>query len=121
MVDEQESAQRQLARQRRMVEALRGSGCYGHAVGTVRILETHISFVVLTGSFAYKIKKSVNLGFVDFTTLERRRFYCGEEMRLNSRLAPHIYLEVVPISGTKWKWKPPVDSVWTTIPHHKPS
>ncbi len=100
MISELVSAELQLARQRRMVEALREPGCYGHAVGAVRILETHISFVVLTGTYAYKIKKSVNLGFVDFTTLERRRFYCGEEMRLNSRLAPHIYLEVVPISGT---------------------
>lgn len=99
MADEQESAQRQLARQRRLVQALRDPACYAHPVGAVRVLETHISFVVLTGAYAYKIKKSVNLGFVDFTTLEKRRFYCGEEMRLNSRLAPEIYLDVVAIGG----------------------
>jgi uncharacterized protein len=64
------------------------------------ILETHISYVLLTGEFAYKIKKAVNLEFLDFTTLEARRFFCGEELRLNRRLAPSIYLDVVPISGT---------------------
>ena len=65
------------------------------------MIETHISFIVLTGTFAYKIKKSVDLGFLDFTTLEKRRFFCQEELRLNARLAPQIYLDVVPIGGTR--------------------
>jgi aminoglycoside phosphotransferase family enzyme len=56
--------------------------------------------VILTGRFAYKIKKPVNLGFLDFSTLERRRKYCEEELRLNRRLAPSIYLDVVPITGS---------------------
>lgn len=70
------------------------------ATGPLEMLETHISWVVLTGEFAYKIKKPLELGFLDYSTLERRRFYCHEELRLNSRLAPHTYLEVVPITGT---------------------
>ncbi|MGQ0577948.1 MAG: bifunctional aminoglycoside phosphotransferase/ATP-binding protein [Betaproteobacteria bacterium] len=84
-----------------LVEALRNPACYSHPVGLIRIIETHISYVVLTGTFAYKIKKSVNFGFLDFTTLEKRRFFCEEELRLNARLAPEIYLDVVPISGTQ--------------------
>lgn len=64
------------------------------------IVETHISWVLLTGQYAYKIKKPVNFGFLDFSTLENRRFYCHEELRLNRRLAAELYLEVVPITGT---------------------
>ena len=51
-------------------------GCYDHAVVRIRHLETHISHLLLTGSYAYKIKKPLNLGFLDFSTLEQRRFYC---------------------------------------------
>jgi hypothetical protein len=64
------------------------------------LIETHISWVILAGSYAYKIKKSLDLGFLDFSTLEKRRFYCQEELRLNKRLAPMMYLSVVPITGT---------------------
>jgi uncharacterized protein len=71
--------------------------CYPHSVSPVQMLETHISRVFLTGAFAYKTKKPVDLGFLDFTTLERRRFYCEEELRLNRRTAPHLYLDVVPV------------------------
>ena len=73
---------------------------YDHSVKKLELLETHISWVVLTGEFAYKIKKPVNFGFLDFSTLEKRRSFCEQEIRLNSRLAPGIYLEVVPITGT---------------------
>ncbi|HEY5995362.1 MAG TPA: AAA family ATPase [Gallionellaceae bacterium] len=66
----------------------------------VRLIETHISWVLLAGRFAYKIKKAVDLGFLDFTTLRSRRFYCEEEIRLNRRLAPQLYLEALPISGS---------------------
>src|SRR5262249_50945478 len=62
-------------------------------------VETHISYVLLGGEYAYKMKKAVNLEFLDFTTLEKRHFYCHEELRLNRRLAPSIYLDVVPIAG----------------------
>jgi len=64
------------------------------------VIETHISYVLLAGAFAYKIKKAVRFDFLDFTTLAQRRFFCHEELRLNRRLAPEIYLDVVPISGT---------------------
>ena len=66
----------------------------------IQVVETHISYVLLTGRLAYKIKKPVNLGFLDFSSLEKRRHCCEEELRLNRRLAPELYLEVVPITGT---------------------
>ena len=64
------------------------------------LVETHISSVILAGEYAYKIKKPLDLGFLDFSTLERRKLFCNEEVRLNGRLAPEIYLSVVPITGT---------------------
>ena len=66
----------------------------------VRTIETHISYVLLTGEFAYKIKKPVDLGFLDFSTLASRKHYCDEELRLNCRLAPQLYVDVLPITGT---------------------
>ena len=83
----------------RIVHALTDPSCYPHPVATVQHVETHISHVLLTGSFAYKIKKPLNLGFLDFSTIEKRRFYCEEELRLNRRLAPDVYLEVVSLNG----------------------
>ncbi|MFO7541541.1 MAG: AAA family ATPase [Thiobacillus sp.] len=69
-------------------------------LGSVQHVETHISHVLLTGEWAYKIKKPLNLGFLDFSTLDKRLHVCREEVRLNRRLAPDIYLGVVPITGT---------------------
>ena len=77
----------------------RARGALGGAT-PARKLETHISFVLLTGAYAYKIKKAVDFGFLDFTTLAARQFFCAEELRLNRRLAPELYLEVVPITGS---------------------
>src|SRR5262245_46788722 len=71
---------------------------YPFAVDTVEVHQTHISMVFLAGAFAYKIKKLVQLGFLDFSTLERRKRFCEEEIRLNRRLAPHVYLGVVPVT-----------------------
>ena len=82
------------------VNALKQAASWPHPVASVRLIETHISWVFLTGDYAYKVKKPVDYGFLDFSTLERRRFYCEEEVRLNRRLAPQIYLDVVPIAGT---------------------
>ncbi len=62
-----------------------------------RLLQTHISYVILAGEMAYKFKKPVDFGFLDFTTLEKRRFYCAEEVRLNRRLCPEIYLGTVAV------------------------
>lgn len=85
--------------QTKLIAALKDPNAYPHPVDQFEVIQTHISWVILTGPFAYKIKKPVNFGFLDFSTLERRRFYCEEELRLNRRLAPQLYLEVVPIRG----------------------
>jgi aminoglycoside phosphotransferase family enzyme/predicted kinase len=69
-------------------------------VAAVRLVETHISWVFLTGAFAYKVKKPLRLEFLDFSSLECRRHFCAEEVRLNRRFAPELYLGVVPIGGT---------------------
>ncbi|MBI3222559.1 MAG: AAA family ATPase [Nitrosomonadales bacterium] len=74
--------------------------CYDHAVTGLRLIETHISWVVLTGDFAYKIKKPVDMGFLDFSTLALRQQACADEVRLNRRLAADIYLGVVVITGS---------------------
>jgi len=71
---------------------------YPEDPGRIEIVQTHISFVFLTKSFAYKVKKAVNLGFLDFTTLEKRLFFCQEELRLNRRLCDDMYLEVATIN-----------------------
>ncbi len=83
-----------------LIQALRNPACYDHPVQDIRLVETHISWVLLTGAYAYKIKKPVNLGFLDFSTLEKRRFYCEEELRLNRRLAESLYLGVSAIAGS---------------------
>jgi aminoglycoside phosphotransferase family enzyme/gluconate kinase len=83
-----------------LIQALHRPACYDHPVRDIRLVETHISWVLLTGPYAYKIKKPVDLGFLDFSSLEKRRFYCEEELRLNRRLAPSLYLDVVAITGS---------------------
>ena len=88
------------ARQRELVRALSDPSAWPHPVVRLRRLETHISHVLLTGAVAYKIKKPVDLGFLDFTTLDARRHFCEEELRLNRRLAPSLYLDVVAIAGS---------------------
>src|SRR5690349_15229765 len=90
--------EKEAARQRRMVETLYAK--LQDAQSDVRLVETHISFVLLTGRYAYKIKKAVKLPFVDFGTLELRRRFCDDELRLNRRLTPKLYVDVVPITGT---------------------
>ena len=84
-----------------MIAALHDPGAYDHPVARVECLETHISWVLLTGTFAYKIKKPVNLGFVDFSTPERRHWFCQEELRLNRRLAPDLYLGLSTVHGPR--------------------
>ncbi len=86
--------------QDRLVAALADPAVHRDGAARATVLETHISYVLLTGRHAYKIKKAVALGFLDFTTLAARRRYCGDELRLNRRLAPRLYLDVVPITGT---------------------
>ncbi len=86
--------------QTRLVERLTNPRVFGASCSEVRVVETHISYVLLTGPYAFKIKKAVSLGFLDFTTLDARRFYCERELALNSRFARDIYLDVVRITGT---------------------
>ena len=74
------------------------AGVFPHPAGAIECVETHISWVVLAGEYAYKFKKPVDLGFVDFSTLAKRRHACAEEVRLNARLAPALYLDVVPVT-----------------------
>lgn len=81
-----------------LIAALSKPSAYPQPVGTIEVRQTHISVVFLTAEHAYKIKKPVALGFLDFSTLEKRRFYCHEEVRLNRRLAPAVYVGVVPIT-----------------------
>lgn len=83
-----------------LIRGLLKAEAYPHPVSAVTRIETHISHVLLTGDFVYKLKKPVDLGFVDYTTLERRHYFCQEELRLNRRLAPHLYLDVVAITGS---------------------
>lgn len=88
------------ADQAALAAALAKPAVYGPTIDQVEKLETHISYVFLAGKYAYKIKKAVDLGFLDFRTLRARKFYCHEELRLNRRLAPALYLDVVPITGS---------------------
>jgi len=76
-------------------------GAYDEEPGQIELTQTHISFVFLTRNFVYKVKKAVNLGFLDFTTLEKRRFFCEKELELNRRLCGDMYLEVVPINRSR--------------------
>jgi len=80
------------------VRELLRPGAFPHPVGETRLIETHISWVLLTGDYAYKIKKPVEMGFLDFSSLESRRHFCREELRLNRRLADWVYLDVVPLT-----------------------
>ncbi len=83
-----------------LISALTRPELHGLAEAKIRLLETHISYLILAEPYAYKIKKPVNLGFLDFSTLEQRRYFCAEELRLNRRLAPQLYLDVIAITGT---------------------
>ena len=87
------------------VRALLKSQAYPHKPQKIELVQTRISLILLTGKYVYKIKKPVNLGYLDYTTLEKRHFFCHQELELNRRLCPGAYLAVVPITmslrGTK--------------------
>ncbi len=84
----------------RLIEGLSNTEAYPHAVDRVEIRQTHISVVALAGDYVYKVRKPLDLGFLDFTTLGARLHDCREEVRLNRRLAPDVYLDVVPLVET---------------------
>ena len=75
-----------------LIAALQNPALYPHPVDSFEVIETHISWVLLTGPFAYKIKKPVNFGFLDFSDLAARGHFCAEELRLNQRLTDDLYL-----------------------------
>jgi len=83
-----------------LIKALSQPAIYAHPVDRVEVIETHISWILLAGEYAYKVKKDVILPFADFSTLEARRYYCEQELELNRRLAPELYLDVTSISGS---------------------
>ena len=83
-----------------LVRSLLNPAVWPESPAQVSLVETHISWVFLAGDFAYKIKKPVDFGFLDFSSLEKRRHFCQEELRLNARFAPELYLAVVAVCGT---------------------
>lgn len=90
-----------LARQQQLIENIMANpGCLPQPTDGVERIETHLSTVLLAGDYAYKIKKPLDLGFADFSTLARREHFCSEEVRLNHRLAPAVYLRAITITGT---------------------
>jgi len=85
----------------KMVQALLDPKAYPDASQRVELVQTQMSFVFLTDNYVYKVKKPVNLGYLDYTTLGKRHFYCQREVELNRRLCPTVYLGVVPITRDK--------------------
>jgi uncharacterized protein len=88
--------------QKQVVEAMLKPEAYAQAPGKIELMQTHISFVFLTKNYVYKVKKAVNFGFLDFSTLEKRHLFCEKELELNRRLCSEIYLEVVPIKRSSF-------------------
>lgn len=86
--------------QQSLIRNLRRPDAFPHPAADIACIETHISSVVLAGDFAYKLKKPLDLGFLDFSSLDKRRGACDEELRLNRRTAPELYLDVVPVTGS---------------------
>ena len=83
-----------------LIRFLESEASYLHGPPAVRSIQTHISWVFVASPFVFKVKKPVNLGFADFSTLEKRRHFCEREVELNRRLCPDVYLGVVPIFKT---------------------
>jgi aminoglycoside phosphotransferase family enzyme/predicted kinase len=81
----------------RLIDELQNPAAYSHEAGDIVLHQTHISLVFLAGDFAYKLKKPVDFGFVDYSTLDARREFCEREVSLNRRLASDVYLGVVPV------------------------
>ncbi len=89
-----------------LIQQMLAADFYPHPVTMpIELMQTHASYVLLTGDFAYKLKKPVNFGFLDYSTIENRQHFCQEELRLNQRTAKELYLEVLPIAkiGSKYQ------------------
>jgi len=85
---------------RRLVTEMLKPSFFGPSDPGAELIETHASWIFLSGDYAYKMKKPVDFGFLNFSSLARRHYFCNEELRLNRRFAPELYLEVVPVGGT---------------------
>jgi aminoglycoside phosphotransferase family enzyme/predicted kinase len=96
-----------------LIQALQNPTLYDHPIENFRVLETHGAWILLTGLFAYKIKKPVDFEFLDYSTLEKRKFCCEEEIRLNQTLASELYEKIIPITGTPEQ--PELDGSGTVI------
>src|SRR3974377_2428215 len=83
--------------EQRFLKSLLKPDAYQEYTQSVNLVQTHVSFLFMTDSYVYKIKKPVDFGFLNFLTLDRRRYYCNEEVRLNRRLCPDMYLGVVEV------------------------
>ncbi|MGE5304890.1 MAG: AAA family ATPase [Alphaproteobacteria bacterium] len=83
-----------------LIQAMMSADFYPHRPDSVELRQTHISYVLLAGDYVYKIKKPVRFAFLDYSTLEKRRHFCHEEIRLNRRLAPTVYLGVIGVVET---------------------
>jgi len=90
-----------------MIDDLMKSSAYPEDLGNITLTQTHISNVFIGDKFVYKIKKPVNFGFLDFSTLEKRKYYCDKEVDLNSRFSNDVYLGVYPVTfdGEKYSIK----------------
>ena len=83
---------------KQMLEALKRPESYDSPIRNIRLLQTHISWVFLTGDYAYKIKKPVDFGFLDFTTLDKRKRFCLKELEINRMFSEDIYIDVLPVN-----------------------
>lgn len=81
-----------------LIEQMHSPNFYPHPVQGIKLLQTHASYVFLTGDYAYKLKKPVNFNFLDYSTLAKRKYFCEQELQMNKKVAPEIYLEVLPIA-----------------------
>ena len=81
-----------------ILEGLSKPEAYDEEVKEIKVIQTHISYVFLTGDYVYKVKKPVNFGFLDFTTLEKRKYFCEKEVEINSKFSPDLYIGVLPIT-----------------------
>jgi uncharacterized protein len=94
------SLSRRTQQSRKLIDFLKSPASYPHRLRRVLSMQTHISWVFIASPFVFKVKKPVNLGFLDFSTLEKRHHFCRRELELNRRLCPDVYLDVLPIYQT---------------------
>ena len=100
-----DAQEQELNRQNELISAMLQPSFYPHCPAEVTHKETHISHLFFAGDLVYKVKKAVRFSFLDYTTLAKRRYYINEELALNRRLAPSVYLEVLPIGRDVSGWR----------------